>query len=466
MKRLPIKLEVIFVKPEILEEFIDEKTGETALKVKMKFQQEGKINKNKRRYRKNILQREMDRLKPELEEGSVYGASFHPKKGTAEVNDVSHIWHKLWMEEDGSCVGEATLLPTSKGKDAIVIVRHGGKIGVSSRGAGTVTMKTEVIDGKKTKFEEVNDDYKMLSPGDLVLTPSVTDASVMMEILEKHVGEYYLDESQEEEEPFGIEISEVTMENLKKLKKDNPDEFKAYDASVIEAFKKSDEFKQVISEEVDKVKVEIVNDLEEKINKVDKETKEFVDAVRDSVNTLSAIPGVIDESNVDSGDNSDGGLDESKDLKITIEELKKKNKELEDAIQNSKDEVAEKERFKKFQIDLKAKVDEILANEKYVSYKTMIEEEIFVDGKFVGIDKIEETENVINDAFKRISTLETKIKQKKIEESGLGTKGEVSNPDKVDEKKIANTLYEKYISDREAGCELSFDEYKTKFGKV
>lgn len=148
------------------------------MRVQVKWQHAGIINGNRRRYSKEILAREIDRLSPLIKEGKVHGSSFHPKD-SAEVDDVSHIWESIRMESDGSCVGVVKIIPTSRGRNCQVLIKAGGWIGMSSRGRGTSTQKEEVVDGKKIKVDEINPDFQLISPGDFVLGPSVPDAGVL-----------------------------------------------------------------------------------------------------------------------------------------------------------------------------------------------------------------------------------------------------------------------------------------------
>ncbi len=173
-------LEMTSPEVKILSESIDEVTHEPVMRVQVKWQQADRINGNGRRYPRAILRREIEKLTPLVKQGRVMGASFHPKD-EAEVNDVSHIWESIELRSDGACIGVVKVLPTSRGKDAQVIIRAGGHIGMSSRGHGTVTPREEedVATGKRVKFDEVNEDFVLKSPGDFVLSPSVSDAGII-----------------------------------------------------------------------------------------------------------------------------------------------------------------------------------------------------------------------------------------------------------------------------------------------
>lgn len=173
-------LEMMSPEVRILSESIDEVTKAPTLRCQVLWQRSDVINGNGRKYPRAILRREIERLEPLVKKGQVFGCSFHPKD-SAEVNDVSHLWESLELRPDGACLGVVKILPTSKGKDVQVIVKSGGHIGMSSRGHGTVTPKEEedVATGKRVRFDEVNDDFVLKSPGDFVLSPSVADAGII-----------------------------------------------------------------------------------------------------------------------------------------------------------------------------------------------------------------------------------------------------------------------------------------------
>ena len=478
MAKAPIKLEFIAIKPEIIEEYIDEKTQERALKVKMKFQQKDVINKNGRRYRGSILQREMDRLKQPMAEGAVFGASYHPRGADAEINDVSHIWHEAWMEKDGSCVGIATIIPTKNGQDAMTIIKHGGKISLSSRGVGTVTKKTEEIDGATVTFEDVNDDYRMLSPGDMVLTPSVPDASIRS-VIEKHVEESYVSEEEQDKKPVHSNIpkeEKMNIDEFKKLKEDNPGVFKEYEDKLQKDFLESEAFTKAVNDAVEAKKVEwkeeFTSTVEEALTEIDtklKEVKKHLKAGRVDKAT-DVLDGMVEEEN--EPENEDEPKNESKELdalKATNVELKKAKEALE--TEKADREKAEKEAKAEeaLQTKLKAKVEEVLGEEKYKPYKSLIEDEIFKDEKVVGIEDPEKVEEVIEAQRVKLSEMKVKLEKLKITNTDLEPKGKVKNsddkPSEEDEKKAEKVLKESYLRDKDqADCKLTFEEYKAKFG--
>jgi hypothetical protein len=154
----------------ILSEKKDE-NGEAVLTVEVKWQQADVVNINRRKYSRKVLETAISAILPKVKAGEVWGSSFHPEDGVGEVDDISHIWKEVSIRPDGACVGIVEVLATTRGKNVQKILRK-GKIGMSSRGRGTLV---PVTTGDE-QFEEVQDDFRLLSPGDFVLSPSVPDA--------------------------------------------------------------------------------------------------------------------------------------------------------------------------------------------------------------------------------------------------------------------------------------------------
>lgn len=196
----------------------ERKTDEgTEQDVEVKWQHANIINNNNRRYRKKLLAREIDRIQSEIDAGkTVWGNSYHPADGIGRAQDISHKWKKIWMEDDGTCKGVLTLVPTEAIKTMMTLVRV-GKIGISSRGFGTTAERRDMIGGKKVRFLDVNDDYQMKTPGDFVVAPSVAGAGNITEELselESRLNEFKAPEDKgkkiEMNEPF-VEILLQTM---------------------------------------------------------------------------------------------------------------------------------------------------------------------------------------------------------------------------------------------------------------
>lgn len=110
------------------------------------FMQGGIINRNKRKYPvteiAKAVQEGLARIK---ETGGIFGELDHPQTLNINLDRISHVITELRMEGDNA-VGRAKLLETPMGKIAKELLKSGVRIGVSSRGAGTVTESGDVTD--------------------------------------------------------------------------------------------------------------------------------------------------------------------------------------------------------------------------------------------------------------------------------------------------------------------------------
>lgn len=132
-------------------------------------------NQNGRIYPHNILKTQADKyIKEHIENNSAYGELGHPDNLSIDPNNISH--RIVSLKEDGNFwIGKASIINTPKGNIAKAIIEDGGKLGMSSRGGGSVKNST---DGKTKIVESYN-----LRTVDLVLNPSVKE-SVMQAIYE------------------------------------------------------------------------------------------------------------------------------------------------------------------------------------------------------------------------------------------------------------------------------------------
>ena len=133
------------------------------------FMQANKPNRNNRIYERNILFGEAKRyIKTYVEENRAFGELNHPQGPTVNLDRVSHIIKE--MREDGdNLIGKAKIMDTPMGKIVQNLVDEGAKLGVSSRGMGSLK--------ERNGINEVQKDF-MLSAVDIVADPSAPDAFV------------------------------------------------------------------------------------------------------------------------------------------------------------------------------------------------------------------------------------------------------------------------------------------------
>jgi len=134
------------------------------------FMQANVKNKNGRIYPRSILEREADRYsKNYIQEKRAYGELGHPAGPTINLPLVSHMIHELRQDGD-TWIGKAKILDTPNGTIVQNLMREGAKLGVSSRGMGSLQ--------EKNGIQEVQSDYYLATPADIVADPSAPAAFV------------------------------------------------------------------------------------------------------------------------------------------------------------------------------------------------------------------------------------------------------------------------------------------------
>jgi len=148
----------------------DAKTKEKNYYIVGVFMQADKPNRNNRVYPLEIMKREVDNYnKNFIAQNRGMGELGHPDSPNVNLERVSHLIKELKI--DGSDVlGKAKLMDTPFGKIAKSLVNEGVKLGVSSRGLGSLK---EDSGGVKT----VQDDFQ-LNAIDIVADPSAPEAFV------------------------------------------------------------------------------------------------------------------------------------------------------------------------------------------------------------------------------------------------------------------------------------------------
>lgn len=142
--------------------------GQTGpMRVKGCFQRADEENNNKRIYSKPLLEREITKLAEAITERRLMGELDHPQHDSVKLSNVSHLVTGLSMKGN-EVIGEAEILDTPAGKVAQALIRGGVKVGISSRGMGTVS---EDVHGKR----HVNEDFRLIT-WDLVADPSTRGA--------------------------------------------------------------------------------------------------------------------------------------------------------------------------------------------------------------------------------------------------------------------------------------------------
>lgn len=130
------------------------------------------MNRNGRWYPKSILEREVARYtKQYINENRAVGELGHPDTPTVNYDRSSHKF--LSLKEDGNnFIARAKVMDTPMGKIVKTLMDEEVKIGISSRGMGSLKM----VDMKEGTMQMVQDDYYLATAGDIVADPSAPDA--------------------------------------------------------------------------------------------------------------------------------------------------------------------------------------------------------------------------------------------------------------------------------------------------
>ena len=177
-KRLLIdSIGTLNVTPEQINESMERNNGKLILTGVM--QRADATNQNGREYPEDILKRESEKYKKIfVAEKRALGELDHPDSSVVNLQNVSHNIIDLWW--DGKdLMGKLEILGTPSGNIAKELLRAGIRLGISSRGMGSVK---QIGEGKV----EVMDDFEIVC-WDLVSNPS-TQGAFMSPSLNESVG--------------------------------------------------------------------------------------------------------------------------------------------------------------------------------------------------------------------------------------------------------------------------------------
>lgn len=143
--------------------------GKKNLVIEGVFMQADSKNRNGRIYEKEILERAVNKYVTEqVNTGRAVGELNHPEGPTINLDKVSHKITELRFE-GSDVIGKASILKTPMGQIVEGLLEGGVKLGVSSRGMGSLAQKNGAM--------YVKDDF-MLSTVDIVQDPSAPEAFV------------------------------------------------------------------------------------------------------------------------------------------------------------------------------------------------------------------------------------------------------------------------------------------------
>tara|TARA_Y100001963_G_scaffold151257_1_gene233778 strand:+ start:1548 stop:2195 length:648 start_codon:yes stop_codon:yes gene_type:complete len=155
---------------ESVEVITEEKDGKKTLYISGPFLQAEVVNRNKRFYPLNTMMNEVNRYNESFtSKGRALGELGHPDGPQINLDRVSHKIVSL-TQEGNNFMGKAQILSTPMGKIAESLLKEGVKLGVSSRGMGSI----QNIDG----VNHVGEDFMLATAADIVADPSAPDAFV------------------------------------------------------------------------------------------------------------------------------------------------------------------------------------------------------------------------------------------------------------------------------------------------
>ena len=154
-----------------VEVIVENRNGKKSMFIEGIFLQGDIQNRNGRMYPMNTLRKEVQRYNESfVDSGRAVGELGHPEGPTVNLDRVSH--KIISLKESGSnFIGKAKLLNTPMGKIAQNLIDEGVKLGVSSRGLGTLAVNEDGI-------KVVSDDFMLATAADIVSDPSAPDAFV------------------------------------------------------------------------------------------------------------------------------------------------------------------------------------------------------------------------------------------------------------------------------------------------
>jgi len=156
---------------ENVEVIVESRNGKKSLYIEGVFLQGDIKNRNGRMYPMETLRREVGRYNETyIEKGRALGELGHPDGPTVNLDRVSHKIVSL-KESGSNFVGKAKVLSTPMGKIAESLLSEGVKLGVSSRGIGSLSVNREGVN-------VVADDFMLATAADIVADPSAPDAFI------------------------------------------------------------------------------------------------------------------------------------------------------------------------------------------------------------------------------------------------------------------------------------------------
>ena len=155
---------------ESIEVLTEDKNGQKTYFIEGTFLQGDIKNRNGRVYEFKMLKDKVEQYRKEfVEQKRAFGELGHPEGPTINLERVSHIITEL-APDGKNFYGKAKVMDTPYGKIVKNLMDEGAKLGVSSRGVGSLE--------EKNGANYVKDDFRISTAADIVADPSAPEAFV------------------------------------------------------------------------------------------------------------------------------------------------------------------------------------------------------------------------------------------------------------------------------------------------
>ena len=195
----------------------EKENGGKNYKIRGVFMQADIKNRNGRVYPMEVLEKEVKRYNEKfIDENRADGELGHPDGPTVNLERVSHMVTSL--KPDGkNFIGEAKILKTPMGEIVKNLMDEGAKLGVSSRGMGSLDQRNGA--------NYVRDDFYLATAADIVADPSAPNAFVEGVMEGKEwiwnngiLHEKYIERARDNiRKASSIELEEVKLSEFKNL---------------------------------------------------------------------------------------------------------------------------------------------------------------------------------------------------------------------------------------------------------
>lgn len=205
MNRLLLREDILDF--EVLTESI---SGNKNYIIKGIMMQAEKQNRNGRKYQKSEFEREIKNYNEKIiPTRRGVGELEHSTSSLPDMTRISHIFESPLFMQGNNVIGEARILDTAYGKTLKAIIDEKIPFGMSSKGTGEVM---------EIKNESVVHNFNLVTPADVVFTPSVSDAMATT-VVESAIIDMIVQNDKKMQHIFETELLETVKKNIKNASK-------------------------------------------------------------------------------------------------------------------------------------------------------------------------------------------------------------------------------------------------------